>query len=47
MERIKAFGEVVRSCCFDSSCPGDCKETDDGVVYCPECGREDFSNMKD
>lgn len=43
---LRAFGAVVRPCCLDPDCPGECKETNEGVIYCPECGREDFSNME-
>jgi hypothetical protein len=38
--------EIKRECCFDADCPGECVETHDGVIYCPECGKEDFSTMK-
>ncbi|MFC4546806.1 hypothetical protein ACFO25_10700 [Paenactinomyces guangxiensis] len=37
---------AIRFCCFDPGCEGSCKETKDGVVYCPECGHEDYSKMK-
>ncbi|WP_187118680.1 hypothetical protein [Risungbinella massiliensis] len=47
MEKFRAFGEVVRSCRLDSSCEGTAIETEEGVIYCSTCGREDFSNMKE
>jgi hypothetical protein len=34
-------------CSFDRDCPGTTKTTHDGVKYCPECGAEDFSEMKE
>lgn len=34
-------------CSFDRDCPGTTQTTHDGVKHCPECGREDFSEMKE
>jgi hypothetical protein len=34
-------------CRFDKDCEGKEKKTSRGVIYCPECGEEDYSEMED